>query len=280
MVLEISVVDLKKEDPKKEYNDTKWIYDPYNVYVDEQRILTIVTNNHKTVTKWFNELQKTPSNNKHGCIFVTICVERDPYMVSSYHYDEPNRDRTPYSLLSVCTGSQCLLYRLPFANKSKYRYDDDPIPKALKAFFADPRVMVIGRKIRGVMKRLDEDFDIKFANPVDINILADVGLERDELDLRNYDLNRLSMTVLGKHWDVIWPEKPIEWFPVGGRWWSEKMNPEKVKYATVEPYVCFMVSAEILDGMDGSWYPRPLDDFLFKYEKKKSKSKNKCKKKF
>ncbi|KAM3358168.1 hypothetical protein P3S68_021099 [Capsicum galapagoense] len=138
-----------------------------------------------------------------------------------YHYDIPNSDNIPYNLLSVCTGSHCLLYRLPFP-----KYGDDPIPKALKAFFADPRVMAIGRKMRGVMKRLDEDFGIKFANPVDINILVVVGLERDELDLRNYDLNRLAMTVLGKHWDVIWPEKPIEWFPEGGRhWWRDQSNP-------------------------------------------------------
>lgn len=278
MVLQISLLDLKKENKRKakefKYNDTKWIYDPYNVYVDEHRILTIVSGNYKTITKWFEGVQiKTAPNNKHGFIFVTICVERDPGR-SMYYWETPNREETPYHLLQVCTGSHCLLYHLPSPNSY-----DEPVPKAMKAFFADPRVVVIGMKMRAIKKRFDADFDIKFANPVDINILAEIGMQRHDLDLRHYDLNRLSMTVLGKYWDVIRPEKPIVWFPEG-HWWREGLNHEKVKYATVDPYLCFMVSSKILDGMDDTWYPEPFEDFLAKNKKKKMKSKNKRKKKF
>uniref|UniRef100_M1A2Q8 3-5 exonuclease n=1 Tax=Solanum tuberosum TaxID=4113 RepID=M1A2Q8_SOLTU len=278
MVLQISLVDLKKENRRREkelkYSESRWIYDPYNVYVDEHRILTVVTGNYKTVAKWIKEVQNTAPNSKHGFIFVTICVERDPDM-SGNHWEIKDGEDYPYDLLQVCTGSHCLLYRLPFP-----KYDDDPIPKAMKDFFADPRVMVIGMKMRRIMNRLDADFDIKFANPVDINILAELGLQRHDLDLRHYDLNRLSMTVLGKYWDVIRPEKPIAWFPQEARWWRDPMNPEKIKYATVDPYLCFMVSSKILDGMDDTWYPEDFEDFLDKKKKKKSKSKNKRKKKF
>lgn len=278
MVLEISLVGLKKEDKRiKEYkyNDTEWIYDPYRVYVDEHRILSIVTNNYNTVNKWFKEVQKTTSNSKHGFIFVTICVERDPER-SGYHWEIPNCEDFPYDLLQVCTGSHCLLYRLPYPNI----YDDYRIPKAMKAFFADPRVMVIGMKMRAIMKRLGADFDIKFANPADINILAEIGMKGHDLDLRHCDLNRLSMTVLGNHWDVIRPEKPIVWFPHRACWWRDELNTEKVKYATVDPYLCFMVSSKILDGMDDTWYPTPFQNFLDTSKKKKSKSKNKRKTKF
>ncbi|MCD7460225.1 hypothetical protein HAX54_043113 [Datura stramonium] len=245
MVLEISLIDLKKVDPEKEYNDTKWIYDPYNVYVDEHRILSIVSGCYKTTTKWFKELQKTASNNKHGCIHVAICVERDPEMIQ-YHWNQPNREETPYNLLKVCTGSHCLLYRLPFPH-------DHPIPKAMKAFFTDPRVMTVGMNMRAVMMRLEADHGIKFANPVDINNLAVKGMQRDDLDLGRYDLNRLAKTVLGKHWDVIRPVGPLPWFPPGGHWWRDKFNPEKVEYATVDTYLCFMISSKILDGMDDKW---------------------------
>ncbi|KAK4372406.1 hypothetical protein RND71_007790 [Anisodus tanguticus] len=269
MVLEISLIDLQKEEKDEEYNDPQWIYDAYNVYVGDHRILTIVTDSYKTTTKWFNELlHKATPNNKHGCILVSVFADRDP---DRYHYNWDKKkgdDEKPYHLLQVSTGSQCLLYRLPSPN-------DDRIPKAMKAFFADPRVMAVGVKMRGVINRLKIDHGITFANPVDLNKLAVKGLNRDDLDLGRYDLDRLAKTVLGKHWDVMRPVRRLLWFLPWGRWWRDELNPEKVEYATVDPYLCFMISLRILEGMDDKWYPKPLEEFLVKNKKKKNKSKKK-----
>ncbi|XP_060216790.1 uncharacterized protein LOC132644230 [Lycium barbarum] len=247
MVLEISLVDLKKVDPENKYNDTQWNYHAYNVYVGEHRILTIVSGCNRTTTKWFKELlNKGSPNNKHGCILVSVFADRDP---DRYHYnwDQKNGHEKPYDLLQVCTGSQCFLYRLPFPN-------DDPVPKAMKDFFNDPRVMAVGVKMRAVINRLEVDFGIEFANPVDLNKLALKGLDRDDLDLGRYSLDRMAKAVLGKHWDVTRPVRPLVWFPPWSCWWRDQLNPEKVKYATVDPYLCFMISSKILEGMDDKCY--------------------------
>ncbi|XP_070013794.1 uncharacterized protein [Nicotiana sylvestris] len=271
MPLEISVIDMKEEDKMKnnEYHDLEWDYDPYTVYVGEHRILTLFSECYQTTTKWFQDLQKSTANNKHGCLLVGVCADRNPDLM---HWDidtrrYPNPEKTPYHLLQLCIGSQCFLYRLPHPH---YEH----IPKALIAFFANPRVIAVGMNMRAVIKRLEDDHGIKFANPVDLNVLAVKGMKRDDLDLGRYDLDRLAKAVLGKHWDVIRPDERVQWFSRWrSHWWNDTLDLKKVEYATVDPYLCFMIGSELLDMLDDKWYPREFKKFLLKNKKQKKRGK-------
>lgn len=65
------------------------------------------------------------------------------------------REDNLYDLLQVCTASHYLLYHLLVLKD-----DDDHIPKAMKDFFVDPKIMVIRMKMHIIMNMIDADFDV------------------------------------------------------------------------------------------------------------------------
>ncbi|KAK9265686.1 hypothetical protein L1049_012575 [Liquidambar formosana] len=220
--------------------DWNWSYDDYTVYVEDHRILTIATDCEWTGSKWMKDVLKS-HRTKHGNVLVGLCVDRQ-------NSDSPKRGSrdSPYELLQVCVGSQCLLYHL-----------DDPydylVPKFLNEFFSDPRVVVVAVDMVSVARKLKIDFEIKIKNPMDLGSLAIKKLQRHDLDLGRYDVDRLAKVVLGKHMDVVRPEKKVRWFDK--HWYSQyerMLTDEKVKFATVDAYLCFLIGSELLDMIDVS----------------------------
>lgn len=67
---------------------------------------------------------------------------------------------------------------------------------------------MFGRDMANVAKKLKKLNMIEIRNAVDLNELAIRGMKRDDLELGRYDLDRLAITGLGKHYDVIRPEQP------------------------------------------------------------------------
>ncbi|XWS36060.1 hypothetical protein CRYUN_Cryun20dG0050900 [Craigia yunnanensis] len=227
--------------------DSDYFYEAYNIQVENHRILTIVTYCEVTVTKWIKDAKKSyNSKSLSKTVIVGLSVERE--------YDEYSRyglRDTPFQLLHLCIGSHCLLYHL--ANP----YDYDYFPnKFLNSFLSDPKVVVVGMGIKEKASKLEREFGVKLKNAVDLNELAVKGMKRDELDLGRYDLDRLAKAVLGKHVDVVRPEKNVEWFVMGKRYCCcDELTKEKVLFTTVDAYLCFWIGSELFDmilGIDSS----------------------------
>ncbi|THG06917.1 uncharacterized protein LOC114286796 [Camellia sinensis] len=245
--------------------DLHYYYDAYTVFVGEHRILTISTANYITTTRWIKEVQKT-YRHKHGPLIVGVCVDRQ-----SLNFTSNGLEDSPYDLLQLCIGSHCLIYR--FSDPYCYR-----IPKSLQEFFDDRRVIAVGMDMVSVAKKLERNHEIKVANPMDLNSMAVKGLRRDDLDLLHYGLNRLARVVLGKHVYVFRPCRyKVEWFQKydGGNynWYNPHLSHEKVKFATSEPYLCYLIGSKLLGMMNCS------SSASSSSSKKKTKKKNSKKKK-
>lgn len=103
-------------------------------------------------------------------------------------------------------------------------------------------------------KKLKKLNGIEIRNAVDLNELSIQGLKRDDLDLGRYDLDRLAMTVLGKHFDVIRPEEKLYdwWTFVTDSYEEERLCDEKVKFSTVDTYLCLLIGTTLLEAIHGA----------------------------
>ncbi|KAE9602762.1 putative ribonuclease H-like domain-containing protein [Lupinus albus] len=96
-------------------------------------------------------------------------------------------------------------------------------------------------EMEAVVKNMARDHGIKIKNAVDLRALA------EQLDLARYDLNKVAITVLRKHVDVVRPEKKVEWYDDYWKRWSRKLTTEKVRFATVDAYLCLLVGSGMYD---------------------------------
>ncbi|KAF5744225.1 hypothetical protein HS088_TW08G00823 [Tripterygium wilfordii] len=239
MVMEISVEHLTDELSSN-------VYDTYTVYVEGHRILvTVVHSEHAaSAGKWLKEALKIQNTRLRDTVVVGVIAGHD------LHYGFLNKDlrTTPYDLIQLCIGSHCLLYFLPWKYKAK-----ETGLKFMNNFLSQPKVFAVGMNIKVVAKRLEQDFHVKVENPVDLNELAVRGMNRDDLDLVRYDLDRLAKLVLGKGFDVERPNYYLEWYyrrrwvVLGELFYHEELNPEKVKFASVDTYFCFLIGSQLLE---------------------------------
>lgn len=260
MVLDIAVKFMKPEEPKAEVErdigpksySKRSVHDLYTVHVDSKRILTVSTHDDGIATKWLNEVLRSTASNtkplnpngtfKSDSIFVGLVAD------SENEWNGPGCLRDyPYELLTLCVGSHCLMYHLPFPQHNE-------TPKLVKAFFQNPRVVVLGTDMANVAKKLKKLNGIEIRNAVDLNELSIQGLKRDDLDLGRYNLDRLAMTVLGKHFDVIRPEKKLYdwWTYVKDSYEGERLCDEKVKFSTVDTYLCLVIGTTLLEAIHGA----------------------------
>ncbi|KAF1867818.1 hypothetical protein Lal_00050252 [Lupinus albus] len=112
---------------------------------------------------------------------------------------------------------------------------------ASRAFFENPGAIAVEMEMEAVVKNMARDHGIKIKNAVDLRALA------EQLDLARYDLNKVAITVLRKHVDVVRPEKKVEWYDDYWKRWSRKLTTEKVRFATVDAYLCLLVGSGMYD---------------------------------
>ncbi|KAM5585959.1 hypothetical protein ABKV19_005058 [Rosa sericea] len=269
MVLEVSVEEIEEPEVIRVY--TEYLHDLFTVHVDSKRILTVLTDNEAVASKWLKEVLRSKASNTKpplpgaattfspDSIFVGLIAEQHSPFYGSRPYDET--DQT-FDLLTLCVGSHCLMYELPGSEYRPWWSDElpyDDAPKVLKAFFQNPRVVVLGTNMAKVAKRLEARHGIQIKNAVDLNQLAVKGMQRHDLDLARYDFEKLTMTVLGKAFDVIKPEK-VYWYrrqAYCNRWGifyredCDRLTSEKVMFTTVDAYLRLMMCFKLLEAMDG-----------------------------
>ncbi|PRQ31341.1 putative ribonuclease H-like domain-containing protein [Rosa chinensis] len=263
MVLEIAVKFMRPEprtavelDVVPKLFHRRAVHDLYTVHVDSTQILTVATRDDNIAGKWLTEVLKSTSSNtkplnpnpefRPDSIFVGLIADMD-YEV----YGPGGLQDHPYELLTFCVGSHCLMYSLPWP-------DYPGTPKVVKAFFENPRVVVLGRDMAKVANKLKKTHGIEIRKAVDLNELAIRGMKRDDLDLGRYDLDRLAMTVLGKHFDVIRPEEKLyEWWTYeegiyGQDSYDERLCDEKVKFSTLDTHLCLLIGTALAEAIHGA----------------------------
>lgn len=125
--------------------------------------------------------------------------------------------------------------------------------------------------MEAIAMKMERNHGIVIKNAVDLRSMAVEGLkERGEpLDLARYDLDKLAVTMLGKHVDVVRPEKKVEWYDDDsidyGWWWERELRLEKVQFLTIDAYLCFLVGSELHSMIHGSG----IEDVQAKSKKKK-----------
>ncbi|CAK7348564.1 unnamed protein product [Dovyalis caffra] len=230
----------------KSIRDPDYRYDGYTVQVENHRILTVVSGWDHFVSKWIKQVSKTNNSaSSSSSNSLIVGVSADKQYVSGRKGSE---NYNPYNLLQLCVGSHCLLYHLP----NPYDYCTC---KALRNFFSNPKVIAVGVNIKHIAKQLEEEHEIKFKNVIDVSELAmkEVGKEFVNLNLSKFDLDKLAKALLGKHKDVVRPEEKVEWFtktPYCYMYEDPEMTDEKVKLATVDAYLCFLMGWELFYNVD------------------------------
>lgn len=264
--MDLTAVKLKNEDINYSHED-------YTVHVGTHRILTVTTRCYYTATKWITEVQKF-YRNKSGPLLVGLHPSTNTLNPTYYRENTTtNPKKIPYDLLTLCIGSNCLLYHLP----NPYDYNT---PNAFLDFFANPNVIVVGVNMSSFAKKLDEIHEIKITHKMDLNEMAErvmVGGKKEYPGLGGCSLDRLAEVVCGGDVWVDRPEGEVEWYVDDGRRWfycggdGAELTCEKVKYATLDAYFCYMVGDELLRKMRESASSASSSS---KKEKKKNKKKS------
>ncbi|OIW00484.1 hypothetical protein TanjilG_05834 [Lupinus angustifolius] len=262
MVMEISI------DPIDTPSDSISRYNAYTLHADDHRILTVTTNSLQTLSKWLTDLLKSTAKTNHHPILVGVSAERE-----IVEYTKRGVDDQPFDILTLCVGSQCLIYHLDSRDHPYIPRDFRPI-KPLRAFFENPSVVAVGMGIDAVAKKLARDHGIEIKNAVDLRALA--AKKEEKLDLARYNLDKVARTVLGKHVDVVRPERKVEWYEDYKMRWNRELAVEKVRFATVDAYLCFLVGSEMHDVMIYGGSGTENDEAKAKNKKngKKGKKKN------
>ncbi|QHO14361.1 hypothetical protein HN51_071736 [Arachis hypogaea] len=265
MVLEISIEPSMITEV--ETYDFTYRHYPYTVYADDQRILCINTTSPQTLSKWLtNLLKSTPKNTP---VIVGVTAEHQ-----FTKYTKRGVEDHSYDFISLCVGSHCLLYPLP---EQADRYNAKQSPRPLRDFFANPRVIAVGMEIEKVKAKLEKHHGIELKKALDLRAMAVEGLKEvgEKVDLWRYDLDKLAKTVLGKHFDVVRPEKKLDWYDEETWWYLYNVyTDEKTMFITIDTYLCYLIGLELHGMIHGHEAGKSQDSC--KSKKKVNKKKNSC----
>ncbi|KAF7842969.1 uncharacterized protein G2W53_005267 [Senna tora] len=214
MVLPITI------DANEEAHDRYDGYDTYTVHVGDHRILTVVTNCRGTLAKWLNDVAKSIKNRSPTTLLVGVSAEHE-----SLVYDKSGLRDQPYDLLNLCIGSHCLVYQI---EESDYDRGSKAYQKHLRDFFDNPRVVAVGMNMNSVAQKLDRDHGIKMRNQLDLKEMAMKRFNKEDC----CDLDNIAKNLVGRHIEVVRPVR-IHW----NRW---RINRQKVKYTTLDAYLCYL----------------------------------------
>ncbi|KAL5711501.1 hypothetical protein ACHQM5_021949 [Ranunculus cassubicifolius] len=178
MVVELSV---EREDTSGDrmVKRERWTTNElFTVHVEDYKILALFTNSDYQMKKWVSEVQKRLLNKKKAQnhpLVIGLSVDRE------IHYDKKGVRDNCYDILTLCTGTNCLVYTLPDEgiyhrirrkrsedhNDDENKHKESPVDKVLQEFLADPNVIVVGKDMAEVSAKLEKDHLMKIAKPVD-----------------------------------------------------------------------------------------------------------------
>ncbi|KAI9159774.1 hypothetical protein LWI28_001807 [Acer negundo] len=192
-------------------------YDSHNIYdvnfYDDQ-ILTLVTHTPSIVDSWISEIERIHRRRLHHLV-VGFDVEWRP----NFHRNQDN----PVATLQLCVGRRCLIFQLIHAPN---------IPRSLVNFLLNQNYTFVGVGIDKDVEKLEEDYNMRVGNTVDLRGLAAYCLEM--VGLRNAGLKGLAREVLGLE---ISKPKSITM----SRWDYQWLSAAQIQYACVDAFVSFEI---------------------------------------
>ncbi|KAK3160677.1 hypothetical protein QOZ80_1BG0062860 [Eleusine coracana subsp. coracana] len=145
---------------------------------------------------------------------------------------KPNRSRwttSKVAILQLCTGTRCLVFQLFYATT---------IPASLRSFLADPDVRFVGVSVGEDVAKLDNDYGLHCAAPVDLEGLCNEYLGRG-MGGRRLGLKGFAREVLG-----LTMEKPYN--VTMSNWEKHDLDVAQIQYACIDAYVSYKLGEKVL----------------------------------
>ncbi|OIT22709.1 PREDICTED: Werner Syndrome-like exonuclease [Nicotiana attenuata] len=192
-------------------------YDLFDVYFHSDTIKTTVTSDPEIVTQWISETESSLHDRRH--LIVGLDVEWRP----SFHRNQQFKVAT----LQLCVDRRCLIFQLLYCSS---------IPDSLVSFLSNGDYTFVGVGVENDVEKLVEDHDLSVSNMVDLRALAADAYEMS--NLKTAGLKELCNVVLGRE-----IEKPRH--ITMGRWDSEWLSLDQIKYACVDAFVSFEIAKHL-----------------------------------
>ncbi|XXG79602.1 hypothetical protein AAC387_Pa09g0637 [Persea americana] len=189
------------------------------LYVNQSRVFTTVTNTASAVHNWISDIYRT-----HRCRLNHLIVGLDAeWRPSSYGYS-----RGPVATLQLCVGMRCLIFQLLHA---------DFIPESLTIFLANPNFTFVGVGVREDANKLQNDYQLHVARTLDLRPLAAEKLGM--MEYKQAGLKRLADVVLGFDMDRSRNITMSEWD-------AEMLDSDQVLYACMDAHVSFEIGKTLI----------------------------------
>lgn len=134
------------------------------------------------------------------------------------------------AILQLCAGTCCLVLQLFYV---------DRVPASIRSFLADPDVWFVGIGVGEDVAKLDADYGLTCAAPVDLEGRCNDYLGRTGGMRRQLGLKGFAWEVLG-----LAMEKPRS--VTMSNWEKHDLDEAQIRYACIDAYVSYKLGEKIL----------------------------------
>ncbi|KAJ0960788.1 hypothetical protein J5N97_014119 [Dioscorea zingiberensis] len=134
--------------------------------------------------------------------------------------------------LQLCSSRKCLILQLQHM---------EFIPQPLKDFLSDPNINFVGVGVENDASKLEDDYDLQCANPVDLDpfCMDYLGMATSGGGRRSLGLKAYAREILGVEMD-----KPRR--VTMSNWEARVLSYSQIQYACIDAYVSFMLGRRVL----------------------------------
>uniref|UniRef100_A0A0E0JHI1 3'-5' exonuclease domain-containing protein n=1 Tax=Oryza punctata TaxID=4537 RepID=A0A0E0JHI1_ORYPU len=181
---------------------------------------TTVTSDVAAADEWVRGVRAAASGGSRGLIVGLDCEWKPNYV---------SWKTSKVSVLQLCAGARCLVLQLFYANR---------VPPAVRDLLGDPSVRLVGIGIGEDAAKLEADYGVSCAAPVDLEDACNrrlglVGTGR-RLGLKGYAREVLGMAM----------EKPR--CVTMSNWEKRELDAAQVEYACIDAYVSYKLGERVL----------------------------------
>ncbi|MCL7034366.1 hypothetical protein MKW94_004908 [Papaver nudicaule] len=200
----------------------------YNVYFDNEKILTTVTHTASVVDEWiagvYTDFRSKLNKNN---LVVGLDIEWKRIRETS--------SRNPIAVLQLCLAHRCLIFQISVC---------DNIPKSLSDFLSDVRINFAGAGIDGDATKLLTDHGLYVARTEELGPLAAYKLTKTVGDYRKSWLYKEGLMKLAK--EVLNIELPKRRFVQLSNWENGFLSDEQIEYACLDALVSYKLAINLM----------------------------------
>ncbi|KAJ4771359.1 hypothetical protein LUZ62_055616 [Rhynchospora pubera] len=182
-------------------------------------ILTTVTSSASVAANWIATTRQL-NQQRLDQLIVGLDLEWRPTF-------QRGADANFTALIQLCVDQRCLIFQIIHA---------DVIPDELSEFLSDERFRFVGVGIDADVAKLEEDYELTVANPVDLRVLAAEKMDRPELSTAG--LATLVKEIMGLHMSKPRHIRASEWD-------RERLTLHQIKYACADAFASFEIGRRL-----------------------------------